>query len=147
MAVKRIEPDEAARLMEDGWRYVDVRSVPEFEQGHAPGAYNVPLLHFEAGRGMTPNARFLQVFQAAFELEDRLIIGCKSGGRSARAADLLSKAGFAALVDMRGGYSGEIDKSGAVVCAGWSARGLPCTTECDAGRDYDSIRSRDGEPD
>ena len=35
MYVKRVSPEEAQALMQDqGWAYVDVRSVPEFEQGH-----------------------------------------------------------------------------------------------------------------
>ncbi len=144
MAVRRIEPDEAAKLIEGGWRYVDVRSVPEFEQGHVPGAYNVPLMHFEPGRGMTPNQRFVQVVQLVFATDDKLIIGCKSGGRSARAAELLSREGYTSLVDMRGGYGGEVDKSGVVVCVGWAARGLPCSTECEPGCDYEAIASGDG---
>ena len=31
MSVKRVPPAEAKSLMDAGWRYVDVRSIPEFE--------------------------------------------------------------------------------------------------------------------
>src|SRR4051812_21955325 len=48
--VKRVLPREAAALLADGWAYLDVRSIPEFEQGHPPGAVNVPLLHLQNGR-------------------------------------------------------------------------------------------------
>ena len=43
---KRVSPQEARDLMEkDGYVYVDVRSIPEFDAGHPAGAYNVPLMH------------------------------------------------------------------------------------------------------
>ena len=50
MAIKRISPEEARALVEDqGYSYLDVRSVPEFEAGHPVGAYNIPLLHMGPG--------------------------------------------------------------------------------------------------
>ena len=142
MAVKRIDPDEAARLVEQGWRYVDVRSVPEFEQGHPSGALNIPLMHFEPGRGMTPNAEFLLVFKGIFAPDDKLIIGCKSGGRSYRAAELAIREGYTNVVDMRGGFGGESDRTGQVTCVGWAARGLPTSTEPDSSQTYDVLRKR-----
>ena len=46
MSLTRVSPKDARDLMEkDGYAYVDVRSIPEFEAGHPEGAYNVPLLH------------------------------------------------------------------------------------------------------
>ena len=30
---KRVTPTEAAQLMTEGWTYLDVRSIPEFEAG------------------------------------------------------------------------------------------------------------------
>ena len=61
--VKRVTPPEAAALLADGWTYLDVRSIPEFDSGHPPGAANVPLLHFSGGR-MSPNADFQKVVEA-----------------------------------------------------------------------------------
>ena len=50
MAVKRVSPEEALDLMRgQGYAYLDVRSVPEFAQGHPAGAYNVPLIHMGPG--------------------------------------------------------------------------------------------------
>ena len=89
MAVRRIDPDEAAGLVEDGWTYLDVRSVAEFEEGHAPGAFNIPLLDFVPGQGLKPNPNFVVEVLAAFEPERHLVIACKAGGRSARAAAIL----------------------------------------------------------
>ena len=62
---KRVSPPEAAELLKQGWRYVDVRSIPEFEEGHPQGAANVPLLHMQGGR-MVPNPDFQPVIEANF---------------------------------------------------------------------------------
>src|SRR3982751_2739213 len=113
---RRIEPDEAAKLVEEGWTYLDVRSVAEFNEGHAPGAYNIPLLDFEQGRGLTPNPNFLLEVLAAFEPEQPLVVACKAGGRSLRAAAMLTESGFTNVVEMRGGFYGEVSPDGKVAC-------------------------------
>ena len=75
MAVKRISPDEAREIIDkQGYAYLDVRSVPEFEAGHPTGAYNVPLLHMGPG-GMSPNPDFMAVVQKAFPTDARLVLG------------------------------------------------------------------------
>ena len=106
MAVKRISPEEARDLMDkEGYVYVDVRSVPEFAAGHPTGAYNVPLLDMGPA-GMTPNPNFLSVVEKTFPRDARLVVGCKAGGRSAKAAAMLEQAGFTNIVDQRAGYEG-----------------------------------------
>ncbi|HEX9507162.1 MAG TPA: rhodanese-like domain-containing protein, partial [Myxococcales bacterium] len=91
--MRRISPKEAKALMDEGWTYLDVRSEPEFEQGHPAGAINCPLMH--AGpSGMMPNPDFLQVVEAVLPKDSRLVIGCQSGGRSLRAAQVLESAGY-----------------------------------------------------
>ncbi|MFQ5478324.1 MAG: rhodanese-like domain-containing protein [Candidatus Binatia bacterium] len=142
MAVKRVTPDEAARLIGEGWSYVDVRSEAEFEQGHPRGAYNIPFMHFTPGSGMTPNKDFLNVFNSAFGADDPVIVGCKSGARSMRAAEALAAAGYTGVVDMRGGFGGEPDRAGGFVCEGWRARGLPVSGAAEQGRSYKEIKAR-----
>ena len=124
---KRIPPPEAAEFLAQGWSYVDVRSVPEFEQGHPTGAYNVPWRHMQDG-GMSPNADFQRVIEAHFPRDAKLVIGCKSGGRSLQAATMLEAAGYTSVVDMCGGYHGETDPFGRPVVPGWAAAGLPTET-------------------
>jgi rhodanese-related sulfurtransferase len=141
MAVKRISPDEARQLMEDGYTYLDVRSVPEYDQGHPTAAVNAPLLHMGPG-GMAPNAEFVAVVAAAFAKDAKLVIGCKSGGRSQRAAMLLEGAGFENLVEMRGGWSGEADPMGRVVEKGWSVLGLPSSTAPTPGGSWEELRGK-----
>ena len=121
---KRVSPPEAAELLKQGWRYVDVRSIPEFDEGHPQGAANVPLLHLQSGR-MAPNPDFQRVMAANFGKDDKLVVGCKSGGRSAQAAALLEAAGYTQVVDMRGGFGGERDMFGRVNTPGWAEAGLP----------------------
>ncbi len=140
VAVKRVEPDEAAGLIGEGWSYLDVRSVPEFEQGHPEGAYNIPIMHSAGGR-MQANPDFVAEVEAAFAKETRLVVGCKSGGRSLRAAEILTAEGYTDIIDMRGGFGGEHDPAtGQVVCAGWQARELPVTTTAGAGRSYAELK-------
>jgi rhodanese-related sulfurtransferase len=139
MANKRVEADEAARMVEQGWTFVDVRSVPEFADGHPAGAFNVPLLH-KGPSGMTPNPDFERVMLARFARDTPIVLSCRSGGRSQRAADALLALGFAQIADVRGGWAGEVDALGQVVCAGWQARGLPTSNTPAPGRSWDELR-------
>jgi len=139
--VKRVLPAEAAGLMTEGWTYLDVRSIPEFDQGHPAGAANVPLLHAQGGR-MMPNPDFQRVVEANFPKDTRLVIGCKSGGRSMQAAALLGAAGYTSVVDMRGGFGGERDGMGRVSCAGWAESALPTAMKADAGKSYAELSGK-----
>jgi rhodanese-related sulfurtransferase len=101
---KRVSSKEANDLLAAGWKYVDVRSIPEFEQGHPPGAFNVPLLHLSPSGQMMPNPEFVPVFQKHFQKGDKLVLGCKAGSRSLKAAQLLASLGYTELVDTTGGF-------------------------------------------
>lgn len=138
---KRVTPPEAKALLDEGYRYLDVRSIPEFEAGHPDGAFNVPLLHMQGGR-MIPNPDFQRVVEANFDRADRLVVGCKMGGRSLQAASLLEAAGFSAVVDVRGGFSGERDPYGRVVTPGWQDAGLPVATQAQPGRAYGDLEKK-----
>jgi rhodanese-related sulfurtransferase len=139
MSVKRVPPAEAKALLDAGWRYVDVRSIPEFEAGHPEGAFNVPLMHFLPGRGMSPNPEFVAVLEKVFAKGDRLVFGCKSGGRSLRAAELLEAQGWTSAVDMAGGFEGERDAMGRTLVTGWKETGLPVAT-ASPGRTYEELK-------
>ena len=142
MAVKRVSPAEARDLIDkQGYVYVDVRSVPEFAAGHPTGAYNVPLMNMGPG-GMTPNADFLAVM-GAFPKDAKLVVGCKAGGRSARAASMLESAGYASVVDQRAGFEGAPDPStGRIGEPGWRPAGLPVTTEAGPDRTYEALKAK-----
>jgi rhodanese-related sulfurtransferase len=132
----RLTPQEAhALITEQGYVYVDVRTVEEFAQGHPAGAYNVPLM-LRTPQGMQVNPRFVQVVSAAFAPDAKLVLGCKSGTRSLAAANELLQAGYRNLVEQRAGFSGQRDPFGRVVEPGWEACGLPCATDPEPGHDY-----------
>jgi len=71
---------------------VDVRETPELtgELGHVPGAQHVPL------------GTLLDV-TANWDRDSQIVLVCRSGGRSARAATELAKRGFRHLYNLRGG--------------------------------------------
>jgi rhodanese-related sulfurtransferase len=139
--VKRITPPEAAQLLEEGWSYLDVRSIPEFDDGHPPGAANIPLLHFQGGR-MAPNRDFQKVVEAAYPKDAKLVLGCKSGGRSMQAATLLQAAGYTNIVEMRGGFHGERDPLGRANIPGWVASNLPVEAKAAADKTYEALAAK-----
>ena len=69
---------------------IDVRTPEEFAEGRVPGAKNVPL-----------DTLGSQV-EALKSEEREIYVVCRSGGRSARAADLLARRGIRA-VNVEGG--------------------------------------------
>jgi rhodanese-related sulfurtransferase len=141
--VKRVSPQEAQALLAQGYVYVDVRSEQEFEEGHPEGAYNVPIAHMGGG-GMTPNPKFSEVMNAHFAKDAKIVVGCKAGGRSLRAANVLLGEGFANVVDQRAGWDGARDAFGKVTEAGWGPAGLPSEKGAPAGRAYGEIVKGDG---
>lgn len=141
MGLRRVSPQDAAELLKGGYVYVDVRTVGEFEAGHPVGAFNVPVMTFSPATGMAPNSAFVDVMSATFSKDDQIVLGCKSGGRSWHAAQMLEKAGFTDLVDNFAGYTGGQDPTGAAA-PGWSAVGLPTDTEVAEGHDYQSLKAK-----
>lgn len=131
MEIRRITPEQTKELLDSntGYIYLDVRTAPEFEAGHVPGAKNIPVVEPDAYGRMQLNPRFVEIVEANFGKEVNCITGCQKGGRSLKAAELLLGAGFLNVLDMRGGFGGEIDEMGRVTFPGWSLRGLPTTRE------------------
>lgn len=140
MSTRSVTPEEAAQLLGEGYVYVDVRSEPEFEAGHVPGALNVPISH-QGAAGLTPNPEFLAVMQQAFGKGEKLVVGCKAGGRSKKATDQLAQAGFTELSDMSAGWDGSRDAFGRAV-PGWSKLGLPVEAGKPAGQGYTDVKQR-----
>jgi rhodanese-related sulfurtransferase len=142
MTVKRVSAAEADLLIrEQGYAYVDVRSIPEFQAGHPAGAYNVPIMHKTAG-GMQPNGDFVRVMAAVFPKDAKLILGCRSGNRSLRAAQVLIQAGYQDVIDQRGGTSGARDAFGQLHEPGWEAAGLAVSVEPEPNRNYEALRAK-----
>jgi rhodanese-related sulfurtransferase len=89
VAIPEIDVDELARRLEAGAELVDVREADEYEQGHIPSAQLVPLSELTERVDELPEA-------------PPLLLVCRSGARSMRAAEYLAGLGFEA-VNVAGG--------------------------------------------
>ncbi len=82
--MSRVSGAQARAEVEAGAVLVDVRTPAEFASGSIPGARNLPLDRLEGQLGELDKAKKVVVF-------------CRSGMRSARAATILRRHGFTAL--------------------------------------------------
>ena len=99
--VARYSPQEAQKLIaEEGYIHVDVRTQAEYDGGHPAGALNVPSM-LAGPAGMVPNPDFMRVMSALFPKDAKLVLDCRSGARSLRAAEMLVSAGFTSVADQR----------------------------------------------
>jgi rhodanese-related sulfurtransferase len=139
MTIKHVTVQQAHQQQSAGATYLDVRSIPEFEQGHPDGAFNVPLLHLDPATGqMRPNPQFLDVVRATFAPDTRLVVGCKMGGRSQQACEVLASAGYTDVANVLGGWGGAPQQGH----AGWLQSGLPVETDADASREYETLQKK-----
>src|SRR4029453_9421396 len=144
-AISQIDPARTSELMQSGVTYVDVRTVEEYAAGHAAGAVNVPAFVRDAMGQMAPNPDFLPVMQANFAPDAPLALGCRSGGRSMRACEVLAHAGYTQLSNIAGGFGGATDPFGRLVRPGWMQAGLPVERESTPGASYDALKKRAAE--
>ena len=93
---------EAQSRQQRGALVIDVRERGEWTRGHVPGARHIPLGQLAQAAATLPADR------------DLLLI-CQSGNRSARATELLQRAGFSQATNVAGGMGA------------WSRAGLPVT--------------------
>ncbi|HVH45694.1 MAG TPA: rhodanese-like domain-containing protein [Labilithrix sp.] len=115
MTINRISPAEAhSKMTNEGYTYVDVRTPEEFAEGRPAGSINIPL-----------GDDFVQATLAKFQKDARIVVGCKAGGRSLRAANALVAAGFTNVLDQRAGFDAARGPFGEVTEPGWSRAGLP----------------------
>lgn len=135
MYVRRVSPEEALELMKsEGWSYLDVRSVPEYEQGHPTGAFNVPLVHM-GPTGSSANADFLPAVERHFDRDAGLVVGCRTANRSEHAVVMLHRAGYTNVAIQRAGFLGTRDFFGRSD-PGWGLVGLPTSRQAEPGRSW-----------
>ena len=90
---------------------------------------------------MTKNQNFLNAVKQRLEekglgQDDKVFLMCRSGGRSASAADLLSKAGFTNVYSVVDGYEGDTAKNGKRILNGWKNSDLPWSYKLDKKKMY-----------
>ncbi len=93
LGFKEIKPAQAVQIMNhDEPLILDTRTREEFEQGHISTAHHIP---------------YNQIAERCSELEqfkpNNIIVYCRTGQRSAQAASILVKKGFATVYKVNGG--------------------------------------------
>jgi len=89
----KLSPEEAKQIMDGGEQYVllDVRNENEFNEKHIKGALLIPSTEIET--------------RALSELPDKnalILVYCQGGGRSEKAAKLLTEMGYTNICDFGG---------------------------------------------
>lgn len=102
MTYEQISQDEAKELMnsEEGYIILDVRTQSEYANGHIPGAICVP------------NEGISDVMPPELpDLEQLILVYCRSGNRSKQAAKKLSEIGYTNIKEFGGinTWDGEIE--------------------------------------
>ena len=97
---KNISAQEAAEQFLKGGTFLDVRRDDEFQSGHIPGAFHIPVEDLKKRTGDVPAGRPLYVI-------------CRSGARSAAACRMLTDCGMKQIVNVEGGmlaWKGPLEK-------------------------------------
>lgn len=145
MPINQVEPRQAHETLQKNPDavYLDVRTEEEFAQGHPAGAINIPVVFIKGPGQMEPNPDFVAVVEKVLPKGRKLVVGCLSGGRSQRACEMLERAGYADLTNVRGGFGGSRDASGQVLVTGWRDAGLPVSQDL-GDASYQSQRKKAG---
>jgi rhodanese-related sulfurtransferase len=129
----------------DHIKILDVRVPEEYIfVGHADMAWNIPFTfqtyEWDAAKNhfaMKPNPDFVASVKAWANPQDTILVMCRSGGRSARAVDVLAEAGFTNVYSIVDGMEGdavedpESPLKGKRTLNGWKNSGLPWTYTID----------------
>lgn len=107
----KLSPVEAWRLFSTGAAVlVDVRTGEERKfVGHVPGSQHVAWM---TGTSMTKNPRFVRELETKVKKHEVVLLLCRSGKRSADAAEAATKAGFADVFNVSEGFEGDLDDKG-----------------------------------
>jgi rhodanese-related sulfurtransferase len=110
--IEEIDPDTLRAQQAAGTPVIDVREPSEFAEGHLPGAVNIPrgVLEFQVDGHPALN------FKTDPHLSHRrepVIVYCRTGGRSALAAESLKRLGFDRPLSLAGGWLRWVESGGA----------------------------------
>ena len=112
--VKEVTTDDLQKAIEQGARVIDVREPAEYGQGHIREAVNMPRGVLEMQLNQHPD---VAGYDNALEriAEKPLYLICRTGGRSALAAESLQRMGFNDVYSVDGGISSWQEKKLPVV--------------------------------
>jgi len=92
--IAEVDPTAAHELMGNGVAFVDVRESDEVARGHVPGATLIPRGYLES-----------RIDGAVPDRNQRVVLYCASGQRSALAAKTLQELGYEHVESMTGGFT------------------------------------------
>jgi rhodanese-related sulfurtransferase len=120
-----ISPSQAWELVSSGAAVlVDVRTAEERKfVGHVPGSLHVAWM---TGISLSRNPRFVKELEAKVRKDAVVLFLCRSGKRSASAAEAATKAGFASAFNVSEGFEGDLNaenQRGSI--GGWRLHRLP----------------------
>lgn len=103
---------------------VDVRSAEEQKfVGHIPATKHVAWM---SGLSLSRNPRFTRELETKAGKDDVILLLCRSGKRSAAAAEAATKAGFKQVFNILDGFEGDLDaQQRRGTFNGWRHAGLP----------------------
>ena len=101
-AVTEISQQEFLSSPPAGALILDVRTPAEFSSGHVPNAVNIP--HDELAS---------RLVELDFEMDQPIVVYCKSGRRAGMAASVLLEGGYTDILHLEGDMTA------------WNANGLP----------------------
>jgi rhodanese-related sulfurtransferase len=119
-AYERLKADPTAVVL-------DVRTVPEWIYVGVPAVDRLVRVSWQIFPTMEINPRFVEmVKEAGIRANNQVLCLCRSGQRSAYAAQALSAAGFENCYNIAQGFEGYRDEQGHRGAAGgWKSAGLP----------------------
>ena len=90
---KTMKVDELKSIIGDSnYQLIDVRTPVEFREHHIKGFKNIPMNEMKHR-------------QSELQQDKKIVLICRSGGRSNTVARMLSKQGYENLFNVRGGVS------------------------------------------
>ena len=123
---------------------VEVVGMPTVADANVPYMLMVEPMTWNDDWGsfkMVRNQNFLaavkeRLGEKGLTQDDKVFLMCRSGGRSASAADLLSEAGFTNVYSVVDGYEGDKAKNGKRTLNGWKNSNLPWSYKLDKKKMY-----------
>ena len=134
-------------------KIIDCRTPEEYIfVGHAPMAYNIPskfmTYNFDENKKkpvMKENPNFVELVKEKFGTDDKIMIMCRSGGRSAKCTNKLAEAGFKNVYTIIDGFEGDTVKdpencyNGKRLKNGWKNAGNPWTYNLESNLIYKEV--------
>ena len=103
---------------------VDVRTKEELHfVGQVPGSLHVAWAN---GTAMNRNPRFVKELEAKLQKQQKILLLCRSGKRSAEAAKVATQAGFTQVYNIAQGFEGDLNaQQQRGTLGGWRYANLP----------------------